>query len=157
VTGVLAGIARHARPKAPMELVDHVQVTREHGLAGDYRGAMKGKPYKRQVTLIERIDWEAAMAEVGHTLPWQERRSNLLVDGLDLPQVPGTRLRIGAELVLEITRETDPCERMEALAEGLRAALLPDWRGGVCAMVVEPGAIAIGDAIVVLPQSVRAE
>ncbi|WP_179641073.1 MOSC domain-containing protein [Sphingomonas guangdongensis] len=155
--GTLIGIARHARPKAAMELVDHVRVTREAGIAGDFRGAMRGKPYKRQVTLLERGDWDAAMAEVGHTLPWQERRSNLLVEGVDLPQVPGVRLRIGADLVLEITRETDPCERMEALAEGLRAALLPDWRGGVCAMVVEPGTIAIGDAIVVLSQSVRAE
>jgi MOSC domain-containing protein YiiM len=108
---------------------------------------MKGKPYKRQVTLIERGDWEAALAEVGRSIPWQERRSNLLVDGLDLPQMPGVRLRIGADVVLEITRETDPCERMEALADGLKAALLPDWRGGACTKVIHGGHIAVGDTI----------
>ena len=145
--GVLAGIARHARPKGPMETIDHAQITPEAGIVGDYRGAMKGKPHKRQVTLIERADWDAAMAEVGHNIAWQERRSNLLVDNLDLPRTKGTRLRIGADVVLEITRETDPCERIEALAEGLRAALSPDWRGGVCTMVVQGGAIAIGDTI----------
>jgi MOSC domain-containing protein YiiM len=147
MTGILLGIARHARSKAPMEVVDAVDVTREGGIAGDFRGAMKGQPYKRQVTLIERSDWDAAMAEVGHSIPWQERRSNLLVDGLDLPQVGGVRLRIGADVVLEVTRETDPCERMEALAQGLRAALTPDWRGGVCTMVVYGGRIAVGDEI----------
>ncbi|KQN26095.1 molybdenum cofactor biosysynthesis protein [Sphingomonas sp. Leaf33] len=145
--GVLVGIARHARPKAPMEVVEHVRVTPETGIAGDFRGAMKGKPYRRQVTLIERGDWDVAMAEVGHSLPWQERRANLLVGDLDLPQTKGVRLRIGADVVLEVTRETDPCERMEALAEGLRAALAPDWRGGACAMVITGGNIAVGDEI----------
>ncbi len=130
-----------------MEVIEHARVTPETGIAGDFRGAMKGKPYKRQVTLIERSDWDAAMAEVGHSIGWQERRANLLVDGLDLPQTKGVRLRIGADVVLEITRETDPCERMEALGEGLRAALTPDWRGGACAMVVTGGEIAVGDEI----------
>ncbi|QNE31003.1 MOSC domain-containing protein [Sphingomonas sp. NBWT7] len=145
--GRLAGIARHAFPKSPMEVIEAAEVTLEGGIAGDYRGAMKGKPYKRQVTLIERGDWDAAMADVGHALPWQERRSNLLVDGLDLPQVAGARLRIGADVILEVTRETDPCERMEALADGLKAALASDWRGGVCTKVVHGGRIAVGDEI----------
>ena len=142
MTGRLIGIARHARSKAPMELLDRVEVSLAGGLHGDFRGAMRGKPYKRQVTLIERGDWEAAQAEVGHTLGWEQRRSNLLVDGFDLPQTRGIVLRIGADVLLEITRETDPCERMEALAEGLKAALLPDWRGGACAMVRQGGWIA---------------
>ncbi|MDR6789944.1 MOSC domain-containing protein YiiM [Sphingomonas sp. BE138] len=147
MTGVLLGIARHARSRAPMELVDCVEVSVDGGIHGDFRGAMRGKPYKRQVTLIERGDWDAAMAEVGHTIGWQERRANLLVDGVDLPQVAGTRVRIGPDVILQITRECDPCERMEALAEGLRAALTPDWRGGACAMVIQGGTIAAGDAI----------
>jgi len=145
--GVLAGIARHGFPKSPMETLDRVAITRAGGLAGDWRGAMKGKPYKRQVTLIERGDWEAALSAVGRSIAWEERRSNLLVDGLDLPQRPGARLRIGRDVVLEITRETDPCERMEALCPGLKAALLPDWRGGACSMVIEEGVVEVGDLI----------
>jgi MOSC domain-containing protein YiiM len=122
-------------------------VTLAGGIGGDFRGSMRGKPYRRQVTLIERADWEAATAEVGCSIGWEQRRANLLIEGLDLPQVKGVRLRIGADVVLEVTRETDPCERMETLAPGLKAALLPDWRGGVCAMVVAEGAIAVGDDI----------
>jgi len=145
--GVLAGIARHGFPKGPVETLDRVAVTLAGGLSGDWRGGMKGKPYRRQVTLIERGDWEAALAEVGRSIPWEERRANLLVDGLDLPQRPGVRLRIGNDVVVEITRETDPCERMEALCPGLKAALLPDWRGGACAMVIEEGTIGVGDLV----------
>jgi MOSC domain-containing protein YiiM len=148
MTGRIAGIARHGRPKAPIETIDRAMVSPDGGIAGDFRGRRKpGGLGRRQVTLIERIDWEAAMAEVGHALPWWERRSNLLVDGLDLPQRPGIRLRIGAEVVLEVTRETDPCDRMEKLAPGLFAALTPDWRGGACSRVLAGGTIAIGDPI----------
>jgi MOSC domain-containing protein YiiM len=145
--GRLAGIARHNRPKGPMQVVNEAEIRLNEGVVGDFRGAMRGKPYKRQVTLIERGDWEAALAEVGADIPWQERRSNLLVEALDLPQQAGVRLRIGADVLLEVTRETDPCERMEALVPGLKAALMPDWRGGVCTMVVAGGHIAVGDTI----------
>ena len=130
-----------------METLDSVQVSIESGLAGDFRGAVKpGGRGRRQVSLLERGDWDAAMAETGHSLPWQERRANLLVDGLDLPRVPGTRLRIG-DVVLEITQECDPCSRMETLAPGLKAALTPDWRGGALARVIAGGRIAVGDMI----------
>ena len=146
-SGTIAGIARHAFPKAPMEVIDHVEITVEGGLHGDVRGVVKpGGKGLRQVTLIERADWDAAMAEVRHNIGWQERRANLLVEGLDLPREPGTRLRIG-EVVLEVTRQTDPCERMEALAPGLFAALSVDWRGGVCTRVKQGGRIAVGDEI----------
>ena len=145
-TGRLLGIARHAYSKAPIEVIGVADVSLAEGIRGDFRGAMKGKPHARQVTLLELGDWETALAEVGAALPWQERRANLLVD-LDLPQTSGALVRIGAEVILEITRETDPCERMDALAPGLRAALLPDWRGGTCAMVRTGGRIAVGDAI----------
>ena len=148
VTGTIAGIARHARAKAPMEVIDHVEITVEAGLHGDFRGYVKpGGKGRRQVTLIERVDWDAAMAEVGCDIPWCERRANRLVDGFDLPQIPGTRLRIGADVVLEVTRHTDPCERMEALAPGLFAALTSDWRGGACTRVLMGGRIDVGDEI----------
>jgi len=145
--GVLAGIARHARPRAAMEPLQHAVVTCETGIAGDFRGAMRGASNRRQVTLIERADWDAALAEVEHELPWQERRANLLVDGIDLPQRAGARLHIGETVILEVTRECDPCERMEALAQGLRAALTPDWRGGACTKVICGGTIQLGDVV----------
>ncbi|HEU0066746.1 MAG TPA: MOSC domain-containing protein [Sphingomonas sp.] len=131
-----------------METLDAVTVSIASGVEGDCRGVVRpGGRGRRQVTLIERADWDAAMAEIGQAIAWSERRANLLVDGFDLPQMPGTLVRIGETLVLEITGETDPCERMEALSPGLFAALVPDWRGGACARVKADGDIRIGDTI----------
>ena len=146
--GVVAGLARHAYPKAPMEVIERVEITPELGIAGDHRGRRKpGGLGRRQVTLIERSDWAAACGAVGADLPWWQRRCNVAVDGFDLPQVPGTLLRLGQDVVLEMTRFTDPCERMEALAPGLFDALWVDWRGGVCSRVIQGGIVLIGDII----------
>jgi len=148
VTGVLAGIARHAFPRAPMEVLDHVHVSVESGLAGDFRGAVKpGRQPKRQVSLMERGDWDAAMAELGADHHWSMRRANLLVEGLDLPQAAGAIVRIGDAVVLEIMMECDPCSRMEEIEPGLKAALTPDWRCGALARVISGGDIRVGDII----------
>jgi MOSC domain-containing protein YiiM len=131
-----------------METLERALVSVDGGVEGDFRGQVKpGGRGRRQVTLIERADWSAALLDVGADIPWHERRANLLVDGLDLPQTAGAQLRIGATVVLEITCEDVPCARMEAVAPGLFAALLPDWRGGACARVKAGGVIAVGDPI----------
>jgi MOSC domain-containing protein YiiM len=152
MTGKLAGIARHGAPKGPMETLNHVAVTTAEGVHGDFRGGLaSSKPSRRrQVSLIEADSVSAAMAEAGALLDWSDCRRNLLVQGLRLPRAEGTRVQIGDSLVLEITCECDPCERMDALHRGLRAALTPDWRGGFLGRVVADGEIAIGDEIRVL-------
>lgn len=145
MTGRLAGIARHGRPRGPIETLDAVAVTAEGGLAGDYRGAVRpGGKGKRQVTVMAREDWLAAMVELGLDLDWSLRRANLLSERIDLPKRPGAMLRVG-QVLLEVTGETDPCSRMEEVALGLRGALTPDWRGGVLTRVIEGGHIRIGD------------
>ena len=146
--GRLQGIARHARPRGPIETVGRLAVTRAEGLHGDYRGAIRpGKSGRRQVSLIEAESWAAAMADLGAHVPWQERRANLLVSGLRLPREAGRIIAIGATLRIETTCECDPCSRMEEVAPGLKAALLPDWRGGVLGRVIADGEIAVGDEV----------
>lgn len=150
--GRLAGIARHDRPKGQMETLERVSVTAAEGVHGDFRGALAAtKPArKRQVSLLEADGWRLAVAETRAHLEWWDSRRNLLLEGVRLPRAVGTRVRVGEGLVIEITGECDPCERMDALHEGLRAALTPDWRGGFVGRVVEDGEIAIGDEIRVL-------
>lgn len=135
-----------------METVGSVSVTIAEGLHGDFRGGLAAtKPgRKRQVSLIEAECVAAAMTEAGATLDWAQCRRNLLVHGLRLPREPGTRVAVGASLVIEVTDECNPCERMDALHEGLRAALAPDWRGGFLGRVIEDGEIAVGDEIRIL-------
>jgi MOSC domain-containing protein YiiM len=146
--GRIAGIARHDRPLGSMEVLERAELIEGQGIAGDFRGTRKaGSTGQNGVVLIEAGDWAAATAECGADVPWHERRGNLLVEGLDLPQVLGARLRVGREVLVEITQECAPCERMEALHPGLRAALDPDWRAGARARVLRGGEVAVGDEI----------
>ena len=148
-TGTLRGIARRAFPGAPMEVVERAHLSLSLGVTGDARGIVKAGKTKRQVSLMELSDWQAATAEIGVDVEWQRRRANLLVDGLDLPQRPGAVIRIGATARIEVTVECDPCIRMEQVAPGLMEALTPDWRGGVLGRVLSEGEIRVGDPIVI--------
>ena len=131
-----------------METLDSVGVSVERGIEGDCRGLFKpGGKNRRQVTVMEAGDWAVAAAQVGTDLAWWNRRVNLLVDGVDLPQTAGARFRIGDDVILEITIECEPCNRMDALADGLQEALKPDWRGGACTRVISGGHITVGDQI----------
>jgi len=135
-----------------METLERGSVTTAEGLHGDFRGGLAAtRPRrKRQVSLLEANSWRAAMAETGGFLEWWHSRRNLLLEGVRLPRAAGTRLRVGIGLVIEITGECDPCARMDALHEGLRAALTPDWRGGFVGRVIDDGEIAVGDEVRIL-------
>jgi MOSC domain-containing protein YiiM len=131
-----------------METVDAVEVTVGEGVRGDFRGALKPGRNKRQVTVMSDERWRAALADLGASVPWEQRRVNLLVEGLVLDQgTPGARIVFASGLTLEVTGECDPCHRMEEVAPGLKGALLPDWRGGVCTRVIEDGPIRVGDEV----------
>jgi MOSC domain-containing protein YiiM len=126
-------------------LVQRANVTTQTGIVGDCKGVVED----RQVTLIFQEDWNAACQALGRELPWVTRRANLLVEGLTDFKRVGAQLKVGSTL-LEITEENPPCRLMDILAEGLRVALQPDWRGGVACRVLQDGTIALGDRVEVI-------
>ncbi|WP_405232195.1 MOSC domain-containing protein [Lentisalinibacter salinarum] len=140
--GRLIGIARRERKRAPMEVLEHARVDTAGGVAGDFRG----RPGRRQVTVLTAPGWNDACREFGRELPWTTRRANLFVDGILLAETAGRRLVIGS-LILEITGELDPCSRMEEAGEGLQQALVTEWRGGVTCRVLAGGEIGVGDTV----------
>jgi MOSC domain-containing protein YiiM len=111
------------------------------------RGALKPGRNKRQVTVMAAEDWRDALHDLGATVPWEQRRVNLLVEGLQLPDTTGARIVFASGLTLEVTGECDPCSRMEQVAPGLKAVLMPRWRGGVTTRVIASGPIAVGDEV----------
>ena len=139
--GKLLGIVTRERSRAPMKQHSSIEISVDRGVGDDFRGASRG----RNVTVLGREGWQAACAELGRELPWTTRRANLLVVGVDLIESAGARLRIG-EVVLLVTEECEPCQRMDEQSDGLRAALGPDWRAGVSCRVLTPGEVRIDDA-----------
>ncbi len=125
-----------------MEVVDEAEVSLEAGVATDSRG----KPGKRQVSVLAREAWQAACSEVGAELPWVARRANLFVAGIELASSAGRVLRIG-DVRLAVSCETEPCENMEKAHAGLEEALKPDWRGGISCRVLRAGVIRTGDPV----------
>lgn len=145
--GRISGIARRDAKRAVMQTLSTAEISADTGVADDFRG----RPGKRQVTVLSSRAWQAACDELGKALPWTTRRANLLVDDMDLPQKTGDILQIG-EVRLQVTMEVDPCSRMEEQQPGLQAALSPEWRGGVACTVLQGGTVAIGDEVRLLAE-----
>ncbi len=143
--GRLVGIARRDKKRAEMEILDDAEISEQTGVANDFRG----KPGKRQVTVISAAAWAAACEELGQEIPWTTRRANLLVDDIELPQRTGDVIEIAGARLL-VTMEVDPCSRMEEQFKGLRSALTPEWRGGVACAVLKGGPVRLGDSVSVL-------
>ncbi|MFQ3235092.1 MAG: MOSC domain-containing protein YiiM [Paraglaciecola sp.] len=139
----LVDIAYRLAPRGDMQRKTNTMVTRVAGVEDD----AKRRAGKRQVTVLSIEQWHQACAELGTDLPWTIRRANLLVQGLMFgPQHVGQQLIIGA-LHLLITAQTDPCPKMDAQYQGLTQALVPNWRGGVCCLVLSDGRIHLGDRV----------
>ena len=137
----IEAIAIREKSRAPMQELTEASVTRESGVEGYFRG----KPSKRQVTLLSKSQWQQACDEINAQLPWTTRRANILVSDVCFgPEWVGRQIQFG-DLLLEVMLETDPCQRMDAQHQGLTKALTPEWRGGICCKVIQSGEIRIGD------------
>ncbi|MCK9505563.1 MAG: MOSC domain-containing protein [Porticoccaceae bacterium] len=156
ISASLSGIAIRAKSRAPMISLEQARVSVEKGVmtTAGMKGVplqdFRGRPGKRQVTVLSAESWRHACGQLGSDLPWLARRANLLVAGIEFgAEDVGKLLAIG-EVQLLITRETDPCGRMEEVCPGLKAALTPRWRGGVCCRVVRAGDISLGDQVAII-------
>jgi MOSC domain-containing protein YiiM len=136
-------IAIKSTTRAEMQTLESVEITIDKGITGDFRGSQPD----RQVTILSEPTWQTVCESINADLAWTIRRANLLVDGVEFSAADvGKTVRIG-DVELKITRETSPCSRMDQQHQGLTAALIPDWRGGVCCNVITAGTIRIGDPV----------
>ena len=147
----IVGIAIKTATRAEMELKDNCWVTYLDGIIGDHQGSRTAgsESSKRQVTVLSEEQWDATCVELGIKIPWHARRAQLCVSGMIFgPADVGRYLIVNGTALLEITGETTPCERMDEIFPGLRAALAKDWRGGVTCRVIESKLIRVGDIVV---------
>lgn len=140
----LVSIAYKTAKRGVMNEVMSANVTTESGVEND----ILGRPSKRQVTILSKQQWDKACNEINADLTWLTRRANLLVTGYDFSADDvGKTIKIGDDLRLLITGETDPCRKMEQSHPGLERALTPEWRGGVTCKVLKSGLIYQHDSI----------
>ena len=155
-SGRLQAIFLRPRRGSPALAVESVEALTGRGLAGDRSAAREASGPgggKRQVTLIqaEHLPLIARWCARDEVDPAMLRR-NLVVARLNLiaARSPFTdrllRLRLGADVILELTGPCDPCSRMEeALGPGGYNAMR--GHGGMTARVIAGGRVATGDAV----------
>ncbi len=135
-------VALHVCPahRAPMQPVTVAQAVADFGLEGD-RHAKAGS--RRQILLVEKETLDALNVAPGIV------RENITTQGANLMSlVPGRRLRLGRDVVLEVTGTCHPCQRLDEVRDGLSQEIAD--RRGVNARVIAGGSIRLGDAVVVL-------
>ncbi len=113
----------------------------EHGLEGDAHA----EGGCRQVSLLS-LQSINKMVALGAAVSPGDFAENLTVDGLEVMTLPvGTRLRVGNDVLLEITQIGKTCHKGCAIRELVGDCVMP--REGVFARVLKEGVAKVGDAI----------
>ena len=132
---------------------DSLRLEAEKGILEDKRyyarQSRSGQPSKRQVSVIEReqLAEHAAVLGLNGIAPGQAR-ANIETVGMSLQAMLGKYVQIGPA-VLYFYEPRTPCEKMDAICQGLRK-LMENARQGVMAQVVRSGTVRVGDTIRVL-------
>jgi len=124
----------HRKAMLPVEFAEAVEKT---GLRGDVHALPDSS---RQVLLVERETLDRFDLAPGQV------KENITTEGISLMSLArGSRLHLGAEVVVEITQACAPCSRMDEIRPGLRLELA--GKRGILARVIAGGIIRRGDPI----------
>ena len=112
------------------------------------------QPNLRQVHLIH-AELHDELHASGFSVRAGEMGENITTRGVDLLSLPtGSRLRIGAEAVVEITGLRNPCIQLDGIQPGLMQAVLDHdaagnlvRKAGVMGVVLADGPVRTGDTV----------
>jgi len=167
MTARIVSLARDAQHRFSKQAEQQLELLEGLGVAGDAhcgstvqhrsRVAVDPKqPNLRQVHLLHTELLDALAAE-GFAVAPGDLGENITTSSIPLLELPtGTRLRIGASVVVELTGLRNPCRQIEKFRPGLLARLARKGPGGimerlagVMSVVVTGGEVAVGDFIVI--------
>jgi len=125
------------------------------GIAGDYQANTQSHGGTERAVCL--YAWEAieALRAEGHPIVSGSTGENITIRGIDWRTVqPGMRFKLGPSVVVEITRFTTPCNKIQgSFAAGdfnrIHDNLHPGW-SRVYARIVTGGVIRLDDAIEIL-------
>ncbi len=122
------------------------------GVAGDQHRDVKHHGGPERAVCLYSLERILALQVEGHPLFPGSIGENLTLIGLDWSKVtPGIRLRLGSEVLVEVTSYTAPCNNIEesfvARNYGrVSQSQYPGW-SRVYARVLQPGSISVGDRV----------
>ncbi len=117
-------------------------VKEDYGLVGDAHA--DGRTH-RQVSLLA-VESINRMRELGFEVGPGDFAENFTVEGLELASlVPGTRLSVGKDVVLEISQIGKECHSGCAIYKQIGKCIMP--KEGIFARVVRGGVVRAGDRI----------
>lgn len=163
--GVVAAVSRSDNHSFSKPLLPAIRLLVGLGVEGDaHCGATvkhrsrvaidPTKPNLRQVHLIH-AELHDVLQAAGFRVGAGDMGENVTTRGVDLLGLPtGTRLRLGATAVIEVTGLRNPCAQLDRFQPGLMAAVLGRdecgeliRKAGVMAVVLVGGEVFAGDAI----------
>ena len=167
MAAVVTAVSRSPRHRFSKDGAAEIRLLAGLGVEGDahsgetvqHRSRKRWTPHLpnlRQVHLLHAELFEE-LAQGGYAVEPGQLGENVTTHGLDLLVLPvGTRLRLGAGAVVELTGLRNPCVQMDRFQDGLMAEVLDrDAEGalvrkaGVMGVVVAGGVVQPGDGIAV--------
>jgi MOSC domain-containing protein YiiM len=152
--GVLVSINRSGGG-VPKGRVDDARVSRL-GLLGDTQNDKKNHGGPERALCVYSLERIHSLQQEGHPIDVGTAGENITLEGIDWDLVvPGVRIRLGDEVVLEVASFTSPCktikgsfidERFVRISQKLH----PGW-SRVYARVLAEGEIRFGDHVEVIP------
>lgn len=141
----------------PKHAVASARATRR-GLVGDRQRDLRAHGGPERALCLWSLEVIGRLYREGHNLSPGAAGENITVMGLDWSQVvPGARLRVGDEVLIEITMYTIPCwKNAQWFKDGNFARMDHDEHPGdarVYARVLAEGTIAQGDRVEVVAES----
>lgn len=128
----------------------------QSGLDGDAQDDTKHHGGPERAVCIYALEIIRALQQEGHPIDVGTAGENLTIEGLDWEVVvPGARLQVGDQVLLEVVSFTNPCKTIKAsFLDGrftrIAQKFYPGW-SRVYARVLTEGEIHSGDQIVVVP------
>lgn len=165
MSGIVIAVARDAKHRFSKQLVSEISIVAGEGIEGDahkgvtvkHRSRVRADPTQpnlRQVHLIQAELFDE-LTEKGFDISPAQLGENITTRGVDLLALPkSTILKIGNDVVLEITGLRNPCSQIEKYETGLLGAVLDKTesgelvrKSGVMSIVLKGGNVQAGDSI----------
>ena len=137
------GVPKHAVPSARIH---------SEGVDGDRQRYLQFHGGPQRAVSLYSAEHIAALQAEGHPISPGSTGENLTISGLTWETLAvGDRLRVGAELAIEITDYASPCENIGAsFTDGrfkrISQKVHPGW-SRLYARVIQPGTVRTGDTV----------